>query len=252
MIIREKGQAFLMYRQHDHAIISEQVIARLKADFFPLHPLNDSVLYAIKMHDFGWIRFDEAPFWNDLKQEPYSFIDFPNTVKTVLYKHGIDEVAKEDLYAGLLVSKHYTYFLGKDSSPEVYAFVADEKDRQKEIIETLDVDEELLQFHFELLKFADDFSLFLCLHEPGYKKDDVHYFFEKGIYLPKTFHEYVGERLHLDWQDTETIVSSSAIFTDAFKLSIPYTEVFKNTVKEQGLIKSFQEADEKFVEIYIN
>lgn len=251
MIIREKPQAFLMFRQHEHALISEQVITRLKDDFLPAHPLNDAVLYAIKMHDFGWIKFDEAPFWNDVKQEPYSFIDFPNITKTILYKHGIDEVMKENLYAGLLVSKHYTYFLSKDDSPEVYAFVADEKARQIEIIERLDVDEELLQFHFELLKFADDFSLFLCLHEPGSPKDDVHYFFEKGIYMPKAFHEQSGKRLQLEWQGTDTILSSADIFIDEFKVSIPYTEVLKKNVNEQGLIYSFQASEEKFIKFLV-
>ena len=112
MIIREQEENFLMIRQHDHAIISEQMTMKLKKGFLPDDDWQRSVLYAIKMHDFGWSSFDAEPLWNDEKQIPYSFIDYPDYIKTILYKRGIDEVAKEDPYAGLLCSKHYANFLG--------------------------------------------------------------------------------------------------------------------------------------------
>ncbi|MHA6253362.1 DUF3891 family protein [Oceanobacillus sp. CAU 1775] len=250
MIIRENEKAFIMIRQHDHAVISEHIITHLTRDLLSLHERSDSVLYAIKMHDFGWIKFDEAPFWNDEKQEPFSFIDYPNIVKTILYKHGIEEVVKEDLYAGLLVSKHYSYFLANDPSREVYEFVANEEARQKQIQQRLNVDQDLLQFHFELLKLADDLSLFVCLHEPR-PTGDVHYFFEKGVYLPKAFHKQVGERLQLNWQSEQTLDSSAPIFSDSFTLSIPYKQVLKEDITSEGLRKAYEKTKEDTLTIQV-
>lgn len=247
MIIQEQNNNFVMIRQHAHAIISEQMTRNLKKELLPDDDWQRSVFYAIKMHDVGWRNFDAEPLWNDEKQSPYSFIDYPNRIKTVLYKHGIDEVAKEDLYAGLLCSKHYVHFLGSESSPEATQFVENEKNRQQSIQDKLGVDDELVTFHFDLLRFADNLSLFLCLNKPGAGKEESHYFFKNGIRLPRRFEKQFGERLHLEWFDKQTIVSGKSLFQESFTLSIPFKKVAKDIIAEQGVRVSYQEAvEEKF------
>ncbi|MFD1608211.1 DUF3891 family protein [Oceanobacillus luteolus] len=251
MIIREQEENFLMIRQHDHAIISEQMTMKLKKGFLPDDDWQRSVLYAIKMHDFGWSSFDAEPLWNDEKQIPYSFIDYPDQIKTILYKHGIDEVAKEDPYAGLLCSKHYANFLAHDPSPEATRFVINEENRQKSIQEEFRVDHELVASHFELLQFADNLSLFLCLNEPGAGQEEFHYFFKKGIPFPKHVEEQFGERLHLEWIDKHTIGSEKSPFQETFTVSIPFKKVSKAEIAKKGIRKSYNEAVEEIFSVYV-
>lgn len=251
MIIRENEQAFLFIRQHHHAIIAEQIITKLSAYFFPEHSLKSSVRYAIRMHDCGWIPFDQAPFWNAEKNAPYSFIDYPTPIKTVLYKYGIDEVEQHDLYAGLLCSKHYSLFLANDSSAASRTFVANEKRRQVALQHKIGVDDALLAFHFDLLKFADDFSLFLCLNEPGARREDIHYFFKNGIQLPKEFEEKLGNKLELHCLDKTTIACENSPFREPFTLSIPQTEVSKENISKDGLSKSYNEGEEDILTVEI-
>lgn len=251
MIIREQNDGFVIIRQHDHAIISEQMAKKLKQEFHPDEAWRDSVFYAIKMHDYGWKDFDAEPLWDDEKQSPYSFIDFPNRIKTVLYKHGIDEVAKEDVYAGLLCSRHYVSFLAKDSSPEAIQFVIDEKDRQKSIQDKLGIADELVSFHYDLLRFADSLSLFLCLNEPGARKEEMHYFFQNGIPLPGRLQKQLGERLHLEWADRGTVVGNISTFQDSFTVSVPFKKVSNAAIAEHGIRKSYMDAVEGSLEVRI-
>lgn len=83
MIIRESKDAFIMIEQHHHASISGYLFNQLKADYVPNE--YKSMAYAINNHDRGWIPFDKVPLWNDAKNLPFSFIDFPTPLKTVLY-----------------------------------------------------------------------------------------------------------------------------------------------------------------------
>lgn len=245
MIVRENEHEFIMIKQHDHALISEQIITEFKDEFLPIDEMKPSVFYAIKMHDVGWKYFDQEPFWNDEKHCPYSFIDFPNVVKTVLYKHGIDEVANENLYAALLCSLHYTAFLEKDSTIESRKFIEHEITRQNTIRKKLEVIEELLSFHFQLLKLADNLSLFICLNELGAAEDEIHYFFKQGISLPRDFTSSLGDTLHLKWQDQQTIHCGNPLFQKPFTVSIPMKKVAKDEITKQGLMKSYDEALEE-------
>src|SRR5699024_6115133 len=108
MIARERKDDFVMIEQDNHAHISGDLIKAWKDSFFAGESFKESVEYAIIHHDYGWKLFDKQPFWNDEKQMPYTFIDFPNKPKTVFYKHGIDVVEKDDPYAALLRSEEHT------------------------------------------------------------------------------------------------------------------------------------------------
>src|SRR5690625_4939597 len=100
MIIRENDHSFIMIEQHHHAEISGYLFQQLSERF--LLSKYHSLHYAIVNHDCGWIPFDDMPIWNDVKNQPYSFIDFPISFKTVLYRHGINQVQENDPYAALL------------------------------------------------------------------------------------------------------------------------------------------------------
>src|SRR5699024_242941 len=117
MIIRERADAFVMIEQHHHATLSGNLFDQMKPKLALTNDIfHNAVRYAIYQHDVGWIPFDMTPFWNDKEVAPYSFMTYPNSIKTILYKDGIDQVANIDPYAGLLCSEHYIRFLAEDEA----------------------------------------------------------------------------------------------------------------------------------------
>ncbi len=196
MIIRERAEAFVMIEQHHHATLSGNLFDHIKPKFALTNDIfHDAVRYAIYQHDVGWIPFDTTPFWNDKEAAPYSFMTYPNPIKTILYKDGIDKVANIDPYAGLLCSEHYIRFLAEDEATLSQQFVKAEQGRQAHIKASLaHYDEKTFATHYELIRFFDNLSLYVCLHESGTNEEDIHYFFQRGIPLPTL---YGGGTLHL-------------------------------------------------------
>lgn len=251
MIIRQYKNVFTFINQHDHAAVSEKIVLGISKQYFPDDKFKDSAIYAVRMHDCGWSSFDKAPMWNDKANHPYSFIDYPIPIKTVLYKHGIDEIEKHDPYAALLCSKHYSYFISKDNSLEARHFLSNEEKRQTTIVKELDADDDLIQFHYELLQFADVFSLYLCLNNPGATKDETHPYFKNGIPLPEKLEKQLGTKAELKWIDETTLSCEPFLFNEPLKLILPQKAVRKDHISEKGLIKSFQETEETHVQLKI-
>ncbi|MFD1037767.1 DUF3891 family protein [Virgibacillus byunsanensis] len=251
MIIREGSNGFVMIEQDYHAHISGEIITNWKDSLFHEPNLRGSVEYAIFNHDYGWKLIDKQPFWNDQKQAPYSFIDFPTPPKTVFYKHGIDEIEKVDPYAGLLCSRHYTRFLIDDTSPEAEAFVQKEEKRQRNLKHSLPAfDKALFDFHYGLLQFCDNLSLYICLNEPGTSNKEEHPFFKDGLPVPASLDICNQDKLHLRWKDKNTIQMSDFPFDGPVYTSLKQKVVSKGAISANGVIESYQEMP--FVEIDIS
>ena len=124
MIVRKQGDRFVLFRQHDHALVSADFALRLKRSTgYP------SAVFAIAMHDVGWRPLDREVLWNEEEDRPYSFMDYPLGPKLPAYKAGIDRVAAEDPYAGCLCSMHYASFFEGDSDPAAIRFREEELDQ---------------------------------------------------------------------------------------------------------------------------
>ncbi|MFC4559565.1 DUF3891 family protein [Virgibacillus kekensis] len=252
MIVREHSSGFIMIEQDHHAHLSGEMAMALRNEFFAGKKLRQSVEYAIHQHDYGWKMLDKQPFWNDKQQAPYTFTDFPVLPKMVFYKHGIDEVEKQDAYAGLLCSRHYTGFLLNDSSKEAKSFVKEEKNRQKQIFEDLeDIDRETYNFHYGLVQLFDNLSLFLCLNEPGASKDNEHPFFREGIPLSESLAVIGKDKMDIWWEDVHTVFIGKPLFDTAINLNLRQKYVTKESIAAKGLIESYQVAktEEKTIEI---
>src|SRR5690625_5126026 len=102
LIVRERNNEFVLIDEHHHAFISGKLFMYLKNKYVPEVEWKEAIEYAIFNHDLGWISFDQAPFWNDKKNSPYSFTNLPTAPKTVLYESGINKVEEKSLYAALL------------------------------------------------------------------------------------------------------------------------------------------------------
>ncbi|TFJ92680.1 DUF3891 family protein [Lentibacillus salicampi] len=250
MIVRERQNTYIMIDQDHHAQISGQMAASLKDSFFLEERLKDSVLFAIRNHDYAWKMIDKQPFWNDQKQKPYMFTDFPNPAKTVFYKHGIDEVAHHDLYAALLCSEHYTRFLLDDPEESSRTFVQHERERQQQIIQHLEgYDKDTFAVHYGLLQFLDSLSLYICLNEPGVTKEDEHPFFKDGIPVSQHLTFFHTNKVGINWKDQETVEMDVFPFDSPIDMTIQQKSVPKKAIAENGLVNSYERTEEESVSV---
>ncbi|MGM8211203.1 DUF3891 family protein [Virgibacillus sp. W0430] len=246
MIIRDSVDSFIMIEQHNHAHLAKDIAEKWKE--IPRYTKNQpkaSVMYAIGNHDRGWQAFDKAPFWNDRKKRPFTFIDLPLSVKAVLYTNGINEVEQEDLYAALLCSKHYTQFMQRAAGHDAQQFVVREEKRQHQLIhQHSTIDNNLLSTHLDFLKLCDNLSLYICLNDPGSNKDDEHPFFKEGIPIASTLQlsETGSMKVHLHWQDKKTIEMDPFPFEHNVHLTFPLKRIAKRTIADIGLLKAYNQA----------
>lgn len=235
MIVREREDTFVMIEQHHHGKIAGQLYTQLKDHLLPDFRWRNEVLTAVVQHDCGWIPFDKEPLWNDEKNVPYSFIDLPIGLKIILYKNGIDQIATMSPYAALLCSIHYVSFLKKRQDELSQLFVSSEQIRQAQIQNSIQ-DPSYVQKHYDLLKFFDDLSLYICLHEPNTKKAQTHFFFKDGLTVPTHFHL---ENIQINW-DKEKISLNHHLFKEDVVLSVEQRVVSKKLVQKMGINKAYQ------------
>lgn len=237
MIVRDNKDTYIFIEQNHHASISGEFAFRWKNALFLGKDFRPSVEYAVCHHDLGWKYVDKHPFWNDILKEPYDFHHFPVAAKTAIYRQGIDEVEEKDRYAALLCSMHYSRFLRKSNDEFAQQFVKQEQRRQSRIIKYLGyLNERLLNFHFELLLFADQLSLYVCLHEPGVSEQQVHPFFRQGIRLPSNTG---GDKLQIKWQEKNTIQLHPFPFEEEFSITVLQKRVKKNKIAASGIAPSY-------------
>lgn len=251
MIVRERQDDIVMITQDDHARVSGVFASYWKDSFFYKSSQRDSVELAINEHDRGWIMADSKPFLNDRTMLLYSFMDFPTEPKLVFYKNGIDEVEEIDDYAGLLCSHHYARFAAKDASKESQRFVERELDRQHRIKQMMDFDKKAFQFHYHLLSFCDNLSLYACLNEPGATKEEEHYFFKKGLPVPSTFSFFTGDPLSIRWMDTQTILLSELPFDKPVVMEIRQKVVSKEQMAEDGILLAYENAPVERIKVQL-
>lgn len=242
MIVREYKDKFILIEQDHHARLSGEIMKYWKDDLFKGKERKKSVEFAISNHDLGWKLFDLEPFWNDQEERPYSFIDFPVMPKTALYSYGIDLVEREDAYAALLCSNHYARFMNNVPTKEAQQFVQAEKMRQQRLIASIpDFDEQLYQYHYALLRFGDDISLYLCINEPGTPPDAIHPFFRNGINV-SFLNTFNRNYLSLYFKDEQTVIIDDFPFVESFMVLIRQKSVYKKDIDKNGFIDSYKQA----------
>lgn len=242
MIVCEREHSFIMITQHDHAKISGEIAQNWKDDYFSGLERKEEVVRGIYEHDRGWIEPDAAPLWNDSKQKPHSFMDFPLDLKVAYYKKGIAEVENMSKYAGLLCSLHYVSFLQYEEDPIGTKFVEEEITRQLHLLKQCGIlgkmgKEKLLQHHLNILKFCDNLSLYICLNEPGAMKGKEHHFYKDGI--SPIFPFANNKPIQVKWADQETVCLSVSPLDKEVHVKLLFKEVKKEDIKTNGLLSAY-------------
>jgi hypothetical protein len=199
----------LLFEQHEHALMAGEFALRWRERPRPF----ESTLCAIANHDLAWREPDREVLWNEEKDRPYSFVDYPLDLKLPAQKKGIDLVEEYDPYAGCLCSMHYARFLLDSERPEEVEFRVGEVERQVSLEGRMS-EEELanLERNFRFLRLCDGLSLFLCLNESGGEDSPPPY--------PGGF-EFEGTRFVPVWKDRQTLRLDPNPFSEAFGIKIP-------------------------------
>lgn len=245
MIVYEQPESFVMIRQHDHAHLSGQVAEQWHKERSGSEWWSDA-MYAIYQHDISWIGLDAVPFWNDKKQQPYTFGDFPLIPKLAFYKLGLDETEKNNAYAALLCSMHYTSFFQETTQTDEKKFLSEEHERQERIKHRCGVcfeeQQAALEYYFHLLQFCDDVSLYVCLNKPGSTKEEEHPWFRQGFRSSKYLLDQPSQNIIARWKDEEQITFTPFPFQQEFSAQLHVKEVSKASVNEKGIADAYEEA----------
>jgi hypothetical protein len=210
MIVRERPDSFLLFGQHEHAMIAGEFARRWGEGPLPF----ESTVYAVANHDIAWRELDWEVLWNEERDRPYSFVDYPLQLKLPAQKKGIDLVEDHDPYAGCLCSMHYARFLLDAERSEEIEFREGEFERQGRLEENMSAGElESLERNFRFLRLCDGLSLFLCLNESGGEDSPPPY--------PGGF-EFEGTRFSPVWEDDRTLALDPNPFRETFGVEIPY------------------------------
>ncbi|WP_163971450.1 DUF3891 family protein [Oceanobacillus halotolerans] len=250
MIVRENEDVFTLIEQHRHGMIAGHIAFNWREDIFPGIAHRESVLYAVTNHDYGWKPIDEQPFWNDKKQMPYMFMDFPLLPRLVFYRYGIDQVARHDAYAGLLCSRHYVQFLINDETSEVHEFIRYEERRQAQLKKKVpNFDSALFDAHYGFLQLCDNLSLYICLNDPGVPKDKEHSFFRNGVPIPPALDTLKQTKLQPEWKDLQTIIMDQFVFQHPITIPIKQKKIHKHKIQEKGFLNTYQETPTQIMNV---
>lgn len=209
MIVRKRGDQFVLFKQYDHSLVSGVFAAYWRERPEPY----ESVHYAIENHDIGWEQLDHTIVWNEEANEPYSFIDYPLPDKLPAYTYGIGLVEEKDAYAGYLCSRHFASFFRTAEDDESIRFVEGENERQRRLEQRFSQKEtDRIGDNDHLLKMCDDLSLFVCLNEPG---ENTFPWFRDGF-------DWNGNTITPIWKDRFTLTFSPYPFTQTFEITLPY------------------------------
>lgn len=250
MIVNENQDDYKIVTQHDHAHISFEIAKHWRKSFFALSERKSETLYAIRHHDRAWIPLDSQLLWNDKLERPYNFTDYPLEKKLLAYGKGIQEVEQETRYGALLCSEHYASFFSKsDTEDEIQLFLQQERQRQQSLRQALNLERtnSNKKFHFDLLQFCDNLSLYMCIQEPGVSKKQEISWFRNGF--PQKF-EFAPEGMMARWLDVERIEIDPYPFELPFHVSIPFSTLRKKDIKEKGLQTAWKEGSRQSNKVY--
>lgn len=251
MIVSTHNGRYQLFRQHDHSILSGQFVPYWSDNLFLGVNWFKDVQLAVREHDRAWIPLDKKPIWNDEKNVPHSFMDFPMEPKLEAYKQGVDEVEQLSPYAGYLNSLHFLSFFKQNSTDSnISRFISREIDRQKRLEQELDLEKskEEIDFQFNLLQFCDDLSLYICLNKPNISKENEIFMFKEGF---RQRFEGLNQRMNASWVDYEVIVLKPFPFKAPFKVFVPFKEITDDDIEEKGLERAYHDATEQVRQVLI-
>ena len=188
MVLRYDDSNFLLVLQIDHSRVAGYLASHWGNSVFAEPRPYTSVVLAAQEHDNGWWEWEVKPSLND-QGYPLDYHDgslkYLGKFRLDFYRDGVDNVIKQDPYAGLLVLMHgvglmnagygrYTYPPDRSANPLVQEYIRDQEALRLKLLDNLRQSEELQEFltdeqiwkNFELIEVFDQLAQFLCNRYP--------------------------------------------------------------------------------------
>ncbi|WP_432355509.1 DUF3891 family protein [Sporosarcina sp. A2] len=103
--------------------------------------------------------------------------------------------------------------------------------------------EEKFRQHCGLLQLGDNFSLYLCINEPGVSKSEEHSVFKNGIPSPGQLHGLPHHRMDIRFISNDTITVVGFPYDEPFHVNYSQRIVKKNSIYDQGLQIAYSESE---------
>jgi hypothetical protein len=103
MIRHRHGSDFLLFTQHDHALLAGRLAEQIGGGL--VTPPSPRGIQGIALHDCGWPLHDDHPTLNP-EGEPLHVFETPPAIATRVWSASSARAAAKDPYVGLLVSLH--------------------------------------------------------------------------------------------------------------------------------------------------
>jgi hypothetical protein len=241
LIVYERENNFVMVEQNNHAILSGDLAKNWRDDLFVGMDRKPDVIFAITQHDRAWVGLDETPLWDDAAKAPYSFIDLPSRLKLPHYQVGIDAVERRNKYAAFLCSCHYASFFDESADSAEQAYYRHELERQNRLRPELNVSDEELHIHLNILKFLDRLSIYICINEPGVAKEQEFFWYRDGFPGSEQLLGAHGQRINAYWLDEGRIGLTRFPFASTFTVSVPAKIVSKRDIEQLGIAVAYRQ-----------
>lgn len=181
MIVREapNGEQILI-GQTDHSRLAGQMAAHWGNARFATPEPFESVVRAATFHDFGYLRYETAPFYDPATGKTPNFRNVVTDAKRLEeYQWNADWLLGPDPYASALANMHRTgLWRGRydaivhpphsirKQTPEVDAFVVKNETQRAAAIFAQGWDQQQLRINYRLLQVWDLLSLYFSCTDP--------------------------------------------------------------------------------------
>jgi hypothetical protein len=180
MIIRkEQDVGLAILGQTDHSRFVGQLAAHWGNAAFAAPAPYESVVRAATFHDYGWLRYETNPLFDEKTGQPFPFLEVPLTVSQMgSYQWSLDWMADIDPYSGLIVNthrtglwkgrygtiKHPTGYNLKEPSPDIQKFITRNEVWQRDT--RAKVDDGNFWTNYRLMQVWDLLGLYFCCQNP--------------------------------------------------------------------------------------
>lgn len=179
MIVREMPQGELLcINQTTHALLAAAFCRHWGNSDFESPTPYEAVMMGIAQHDSGWYEWDQAPRLRP-DGRPMDFLHGPvGSEKLALWQDGIDRVAAQHPYAGLLVGQHAALMhaeslsiIPEDERQFTQSFIDDQETQVESMRRQWRdggpcadaLNGSAFEAHTRLLQFGDTASLQVCM-----------------------------------------------------------------------------------------
>ncbi len=151
-----------MITQNDHAHFAAGLLGMWFRDGLPDHPYRESLLFAARQHDNGWLEADSAPFCDDTGR-PHDFMSIPRPTRQEIWQRCTSRYSDRDPYGNLLIVQHALHLHRSHlEDPDWQELIDPWIQRKNELMEVTEIEETALQDDYRWIDLTDFLSLVAC------------------------------------------------------------------------------------------